>query len=94
MRHRPVDAVVEELRSCGARRVFFVDDNLLSDRDALYGLMEAILPLKLRWSGQVDLGIADDPGLLKLARRSGCQSLLIGFESLDKGNLRSDGQGP
>jgi len=92
VRRRPVDAVVAELRSCRARRVFFVDDNLLSDRDALCGLLEAILPLKLRWSGQTDLGIADDSELLKLARRSGCQSLLIGFESLDKGNLRQMGK--
>jgi radical SAM superfamily enzyme YgiQ (UPF0313 family) len=92
VRRRPVDVVVEELRSCRARRVFFVDDNLLSDRDALCGLLEAILPLKLRWSGQTDLGIADDPELLKLARRSGCQSLIIGFESLDKGNLRQMGK--
>lgn len=92
VRHRPVDAVVEELISSRARRVLFVDDNLLSDRDALCGLMEAVLPLKLRWSCQADLGIADDPGLLKLARRSGCQSLLIGFESLDKGNLRQMGK--
>lgn len=92
VRRRPVAAVVDELRSCHGKRVLFVDDNMLSDHDALYGLLEAILPLKIRWSAQMELGISDDPKLLKLARRSGCQSLLIGFESLDKGNLRQMGK--
>jgi radical SAM superfamily enzyme YgiQ (UPF0313 family) len=93
VRHRPVDAVVEELISSRARRVLFVDDNMMSDPDALRGLMEAIAPLKIRWSAQMDPGIADDPELLTLARRSGCQSLIIGFESLDRDNLRQMGKG-
>jgi radical SAM superfamily enzyme YgiQ (UPF0313 family) len=93
VRHRPVAAVVEEIESCRSRRVLFVDDNMMSDHDALRSLMEAMLPLKVRWSAQMDAGIADDPGLLALARLSGCQSLIIGFESLDGGNLRQMGKG-
>jgi radical SAM superfamily enzyme YgiQ (UPF0313 family) len=92
IRHRPVEAVVEELRACRARRVFFVDDNLLADRSAFHNLLEAILPLGLRWSSQIDLSIADDPDLLNLAKRSGCQSLVIGFESLNEDNLRQMGK--
>jgi radical SAM superfamily enzyme YgiQ (UPF0313 family) len=92
VRHRPVEAVVEELRAGGARRVFFVDDNLLADRDAFRRLLEAITPLGLRWSSQMDLSIANDPELLGLAQRSGCQSLIIGFESLNEGNLRQMGK--
>jgi radical SAM superfamily enzyme YgiQ (UPF0313 family) len=90
---RPVDAVVEELRACRARRVFFVDDNLLADRGAFRRLMEAIRPLRLRWSSQMELSIGDEPELLKLAWDSGCQSLTIGFESLSEGNLRQMGKG-
>lgn len=92
IKQRPVEAVVEELRSCRARRVFFVDDNLLADRGAFRRLMEAIRPLQLRWSSQMELSIADDPELLNLARESGCQSLTIGFESLSEGNLRQMGK--
>jgi radical SAM superfamily enzyme YgiQ (UPF0313 family) len=92
VRHRPVEAVVEELKACRARRVFFVDDNLLADRSAFHHLMEAILPLGLRWTSQMDLSIADNPDLLDLARRSGCQSMLIGFESLSENNLRQMGK--
>ena len=54
--------------------------------------MEAILPLGLRWSSQMDLSIADKPDLLDLARRSGCQSLLIGLESLNENNLKQMGK--
>lgn len=92
VRFRPIDAVLEELVAFRRGRVFFVDDNLLSDRDRFKSLLEALLPLQLRWSGQVDLGIADDPELLALARRSGCQNLTIGFESLNGENLRQMGK--
>ena len=37
--------------------------------------------------------MADDPELLALARRSGCQSLTIGLESLEEANLRQMGKG-
>jgi len=92
VRTRAVDSVVAELRACGKRRVFFVDDNLLGDRQAFRELLAAILPLRLRWSSQLDLSVADDPELLDLVRRSGCQSLVIGFESLNDANLREMGK--
>ena len=89
---RPVSDVVEELRSLGSRRVFFVDDNLLASRARLRGLLEAIVPLRLRWSSQIDLAVADDPDLVRLLTRSGCQSLTIGFESLRTRNLQQMGK--
>jgi radical SAM superfamily enzyme YgiQ (UPF0313 family) len=92
VRHRPVASVVEELKADGAKRVLFVDDNLLANHEAFRSLMEAILPLGLRWSSQMDLSIADKPDLLDLARRSGCQSLLIGLESLNENNLKQMGK--
>lgn len=69
-----------------------MDDNLLANHGAFRSLMEAILPLGLRWSSQMDLSIADKPDLLDLARRSGCQSLLIGLESLNENNLKQMGK--
>jgi len=92
-RHRPVEEVVAELSEPGPRRVLFVDDNLLGDRAAFRALLEAITPLRLRWSSQLDLSLADDPALLALARRSGCQAVTIGLESLDEENLRQMGKG-
>jgi radical SAM superfamily enzyme YgiQ (UPF0313 family) len=93
VRHRPVEEVVAELSGPGPRRVLFVDDNLLGDRAAFRALLEAITPLRLRWSSQLDLSLADDPALLALARRSGCQAVTIGLESLSEENLRQMGKG-
>lgn len=89
---RPVDEVRDELAACGKRRVFFVDDNLLGNRRELIRLLEAITPLRLRWSSQIDLRVADDPELLERMRRSGCEMLLIGLESLAKDNLLQMGK--
>lgn len=89
---RPLHDVVHELRSLDCRRVFLVDDNLAGDMSRLRQLLEAIVPLKLRWSSQLDLAVADDPELVELMRRSGCQSLTIGFESLRARNLAQMGK--
>ena len=86
---RPVPEVLAEIRESGRRRVFFVDDNLMTSRPACVALLEALVPLNIRWSSQIDIACADDPGLLALMRRSGCQSLTIGIESLDPGNLQA-----
>jgi len=91
-RHRDVADVVEELKQTGSRYVFFVDDNIASDRGAFEALLTAITPLRLRWTSQIDIRFADDPKLLELVKRSGCQSLVIGFESLSEKNLRQMGK--
>jgi radical SAM superfamily enzyme YgiQ (UPF0313 family) len=89
---RPVESIVEEIRSLRSRRVFLVDDNLATDRETLGRLLEALIPLRIRWSSQIDLAIADDPGLVRLLAKSGCQSLTLGFESLRTDNLLQMGK--
>ncbi len=88
---RPVEEVVREVR--GLRKpIFFVDDNIGSDPERLRALCEALLPLNRPWIGQASLHIAQDPALLGLMRRSGCQGVLIGFESLDPATLANMGK--
>ncbi len=89
---RPVADVRDELAACGQKRVFFADDNLLGNRREFERLLEAITPLRLRWSSQIDLRVADDPKLLDRMRRSGCEMLVIGLESLAGENLRQMGK--
>jgi radical SAM superfamily enzyme YgiQ (UPF0313 family) len=88
---RPVEEVVREVRSL-RKPIFFVDDNIGSDPERLRALCEALLPLKHPWIGQASLHIAQDPALLGLMRRSGCQGVLIGFESLDADTLSNMGK--
>jgi radical SAM superfamily enzyme YgiQ (UPF0313 family) len=51
-------------------------------------LMEALVPLGIRWVSQTAINVAHDDDMLDLMRRSGCQGVLIGFESLHADSLR------
>jgi len=87
--HRPVDEVVEEIRRLRTRfgMFFFIDDNLTSDIRAAKELMRALMPLNIRWVSQSSIVVAHDEEALELMRRSGCQGILVGFESLNPANL-------
>lgn len=85
---KPVEDVVADIRQHGARKLIFVDLNLIADRDHAARLFEALIPLDVQWFGLSTVLLADDLPLLKLAARSGCRGLLLGFESIVAGNLR------
>ncbi|WP_420456976.1 B12-binding domain-containing radical SAM protein [Rubrivirga sp.] len=87
LRQRPPQAVADEIRRSGARHVLLVDDNLLVDREQAAALFEALVPLGITWGCQVTLDVTHDAELLDLMARSGCIAALVGFESLDDGNL-------
>ena len=88
LRQRPIEDVVEEIRRCGRRHVFLVDDNIFVDVDKARALFEALIPLNIRWNCQVSIDVARDPELVNLMARSGCMNALVGFESLDLTSLR------
>lgn len=89
-RTRPVEQVVEEIRRFPSRLLFFVDDNIFLSHQYAYELFEALIPLKIKWGSQASLElICKDEKLLKLAARSGCLSLFVGFESVDQQTLNN-----
>lgn len=90
-RHRPVESILAELRNV-PRCFMFVDDNIIADPDFARELFRRMLPLKKRWVSQCSIRIADDPELLDLAHRAGCQGLFIGVETLSETNLASVGK--
>ena len=85
---RPVSEVVEEIQTLPRGRIFFVDDNLIGDIGQAKELFRALIPLNVRWVAQSGIEIAFDKELLGLAAASGCEGLLIGFESLNEGSLQ------
>ena len=85
---KPVEEVVADIRQHGARKLIFVDLNLIADRSYAERLFEAMIPLKVQWYGLSTVLLAEDLPLLKLAARSGCRGLLLGFESIRSDNLR------
>ena len=92
-RCRPVDEVIKEVETIDRRkRVIFVDDNIVGKPDHAKELFKALIPYRLRWFGQASVNIARDDELLDLAAASGCQGLLIGFESIAPESLARMGK--
>ncbi len=90
---KPVEDVVADIRQHGARKLIFVDLNLVADRGYALRLFTALIPLKLQWYGLATVLLADDAKLLELAARSGCRGLLMGLESISPQNLRESRKG-
>jgi radical SAM superfamily enzyme YgiQ (UPF0313 family) len=91
---RAVDEVVREIRNQTRRHIFFVDDNLLANRQAGKALFRALIPLKIHWVSQASIDMTSDPELMELMVASGCLGNVIGFESIDAKNLAKMGKAP
>lgn len=90
---KPVEQVVADIRQHGARKLIFVDLNLIADRAYALRLFAALIPLRVQWYGLATVLLADDLELLELAARSGCKGLLMGLESISPQNLRQNHKG-
>jgi radical SAM superfamily enzyme YgiQ (UPF0313 family) len=87
---RPIDKILAEITQARTHRnfFFFVDDNITSNMDQAKEFFRALIPLRIRWVSQASINAAHDEEFLELIARSGCQGLLVGFESLDAVTLR------
>ncbi len=87
---RPIDAIIEEIARLKNQRklFFFVDDNITSNMEQAKQFFRALIPLQVRWVSQSSINAAHDEEFLDLLKRSGCQGVLIGFESLNPANLK------
>jgi radical SAM superfamily enzyme YgiQ (UPF0313 family) len=95
-RSRPIGEVIDDLKtikSLGANRVLFLDDNPIAHPEKAKELFRAMIPLGLKWASQCTINIARDAELLDLAARSGCVSLSIGLESINEDSLESVNKG-
>jgi radical SAM superfamily enzyme YgiQ (UPF0313 family) len=88
----PLAAALREIDSLAGRHLFFLDDNILGDQAYARALLEALLPRRRVWQGAATLLSLRDPELVELAAKSGCGSLFIGFESINKENLARHGK--
>ena len=90
---KPVEEVVADIRQHWARKIMFVDLNLIADPGHAARLFEALIPLRVQWFGLATTLLINDKPLLELAARSGCSGLLMGFESILSANLRQARKG-
>lgn len=95
IRSRPIKDVLRDIQlaqKMGSKWIFFVDENIIADREYAKELFRSLIPLNIKWMGQSTIQIADDPELLDLAANSGCTFLEIGFESINVKNLKNCGK--
>jgi radical SAM superfamily enzyme YgiQ (UPF0313 family) len=92
-RFRPIDKIIEELKLIKEKYVLIVDDNLIGTKkehaERAKELFGAMIKEKINkiWCTQVTINIADDDELLRLAAKSGCFGVFIGFESSTREGL-------
>lgn len=86
-RFRPISDVVDEVRRLPHRWMMFNDDNIIGNPSYSVELLKALVPLKKKWFSQASLSGLKKIENVEWLAKSGCTSLLIGFESLSKKNL-------
>jgi radical SAM superfamily enzyme YgiQ (UPF0313 family) len=89
---RSVSEVIAEIQSLRAGHIMFLDPNLISNREYARSLLEALVPLKLKWMAAAPSDVIDDRELFDLMVRSGCEGVLIGFESFSQASLDRNGK--
>lgn len=88
---KPVEKVIAEIHEI--KKIWphpfieFADDNSFADRKHYKKLLRELARENLRWFTEADVSVAQDDELLGLMRDSGCQQVLVGFESPRRENL-------
>ncbi|HBV87177.1 MAG TPA: B12-binding domain-containing radical SAM protein [Desulfosporosinus sp.] len=88
-RNRPIANVIEEIKRLKTKHVMFIDDNLIGNIPWTKAFLKEIKPLGLKWNAAVSANLLSHLDLLDLMQESGCQSLFIGFESINEQSIQS-----
>lgn len=91
--HREVADIIAEIKSCKHKIFFFVDDSIFSNKAFAKELFLELKKLNIIWTTQITLDIARDDEMLHLMKESGCEMVLIGFESIESDNLKQMNKG-
>jgi radical SAM superfamily enzyme YgiQ (UPF0313 family) len=91
---RRIDEVLAEIDAQDRKFIFFVDDNIGSDRKALKELCRELIPMKIHWFSQASLDLTRDAEIMKLMADSGNVGNVTGFESITHASLRESKKSP
>lgn len=92
-RTRPIDEVIDEIKTIKGKYFVFWDDNFLGDPSYTKMLLMELKKLNKKWAAQVTLERCMDEELLRLAKEAGCIYLFIGLESFSQDSLGSVNKG-
>jgi radical SAM superfamily enzyme YgiQ (UPF0313 family) len=91
---RRIDEVIREINEQERRFIFFIDDNIATDHNALKDLCRELIPQNIRWISQASLDVTKDSELMKLMADSGNIGHVMGFESITPQSLRDARKAP
>ena len=80
---RPIPDVIRDIQALNTRHIYFIDDNFIGDPAYTRELLVHIKFLNIKWNAAVTTKILNHLDLLDFMVESGCQSLFIGFESVN-----------
>lgn len=84
---REIPSIIAQMKATKARNFTFLDSSPTENIEYIKTLYENLIPLKIKWNSAITLKIAENEEWLKLAAQSGCNGVLIGFESLNQDSL-------
>jgi radical SAM superfamily enzyme YgiQ (UPF0313 family) len=92
--NRPVSDVLVEIRTLPTRHVMFIDDNLIGNPAWTWDFLHALQAehLSLKWNAAVSVNLVNHLPLLDLMAATGCNSLFVGFESINEQALSEVGK--
>jgi radical SAM superfamily enzyme YgiQ (UPF0313 family) len=93
VRFRPIKDVVNEITMSNADTVFFTDDNFIANPKRALELCDALSRLKIKYLCQIDSLAFKYPEIIKALKKSGCFMVFVGFESINKNNLKNVNKG-
>jgi len=93
-RKRPVPVVLAEMAELRRKNsfAFFVDDNLVADRNYAMELFAGLKGMGVKWLSHAPIDFARDRQFIKAAGEAGCVALFVGFESLNQTSLAAMGK--
>ena len=92
-RKRPIENVIDEIKSIKQKNIFFFDASLTINPKYTKDLFKNLIGLDKKFNcyGNVNV-LAKDDEFLKLASEAGCVSWCIGFEAISQDVIRSIGK--
>ena len=91
---RRIDEVIREISEQNRKFIFFIDDNIATDRNALRDLGRELIPLRINWISQASLDVTKDQNLMKVMADSGCIGHVMGFETITPASLKDARKAP
>lgn len=92
-RFKPVEHVIREIENTNTSSYLFVDDNIACNIDYSRELFKELRKKNINWFSQISTTVLKSPEIIDLAAQSGCTSLFIGIESINKKSLKSVSKG-